>query len=125
MARCAVRRACPVSGGADGPRRNPPSTWDISDETPDPDAPRQIRLERSGPPDHARPLNKRGRRAAAALGHWLRETGHLPDEILCSTAARAQETLARLALPRAPVLLDTLYMAEPPAMLTALRRGAR
>jgi len=76
-----------------------------------------------GLPDHARPLNKRGRRAAAALGHWLRETGRLPDEILCSTAARAQETLARLALPRAPVLLDRLYMAEPPAMLAALRRA--
>jgi len=26
-----------------------------------------------GLPDHDRPLNKRGRRAATALGHWLRD----------------------------------------------------
>lgn len=76
-----------------------------------------------GTPDHARPLNKRGRRAATALGHWLRAQGHLPDEILCSTAARAQETLACLALPRAPTLLDSLYLAEPPAMRAALREA--
>lgn len=74
-------------------------------------------------PDPARPLNKRGRRAATALGHWLRDTGHLPDEILCSTAIRAQDTLARLALAPARNLLDTLYMAEPPAMLSALRQA--
>lgn len=74
-------------------------------------------------PDHARPLNKRGRRAATALGHWLHDTGPLPDEILCSTATRAQETLARLALPLSPDLRDSLYMAAPPAMLAALRRA--
>jgi len=74
-------------------------------------------------PDHDRPLNKRGRRAASALGHWLRDTGHLPDEILCSTAARAQETLARLALAPAPALLDPLYLAEPTEMLTILRKA--
>ena len=76
-----------------------------------------------GLPDHARPLNKRGRRAATALGHWLREAGPLPDDILCSTAARAQETCARLALPLPPDLRDSLYMAEPPAMLAALRQA--
>ncbi|MDZ7709454.1 MAG: histidine phosphatase family protein [Roseovarius sp.] len=76
-----------------------------------------------GLPDHARPLNKRGRRAATALGHWLREAGHLPNDILCSTATRAQETLAHLALPLSPDLRDRLYMAEPPAMLAALRHA--
>ncbi|MAU52687.1 MAG: phosphoglycerate mutase [Roseovarius sp.] len=72
-------------------------------------------------PDHARPLNKRGRRSARALGDWLRGAGLVPGEILCSTAARTQETCARLRLPRAPRLLDSLYMAGPEAMLDALR----
>ena len=76
-----------------------------------------------GLPDTARPLNKRGRRAATALGDWLHNTDALPDQILCSTATRAQETCARLALPLPPDLLDRLYMAEPPAMLAALRRA--
>lgn len=73
--------------------------------------------------DHARPLNKRGRRSAAALGQWIRALALVPDQILCSSAARAQETCARLALPGAPDLLDSLYMAEPEQMLTALRRA--
>ena len=61
-------------------------------------------------PDHARPLNRRGRRAATALGDWL-----------CSTAARARETCTRLALPVEPDPVGELYLAEPPAMLAALR----
>lgn len=73
--------------------------------------------------DHARPLNKRGRRSATALGQWLRAQGLAPDQILCSSATRAQETCARLALPGAPDLLDSLYMAEPEQMLTELRRA--
>lgn len=77
--------------------------------------------------DHARPLNKRGRKAATALGHWIRKQALVPDQILCSTAARAQETCARLALPGTPDLLDSLYMAEPGQMHGTLRRatGAR
>jgi phosphohistidine phosphatase len=74
-----------------------------------------------GLPDHARPLNKRGRRSATALGDWLRAEGLVPGEILCSTAARTQETCARLGLPLAPRLLDSLYMAEAADMLAALR----
>jgi phosphohistidine phosphatase len=74
-----------------------------------------------GLPDHARPLNKRGRRAARALGAWLRAEGLEPGEILCSTAARTQETCARLKLPLAPCLIDRLYLAEAAAMLDTLR----
>ncbi|NCQ23967.1 MAG: phosphoglycerate mutase [Rhodobacteraceae bacterium CG17_big_fil_post_rev_8_21_14_2_50_63_15] len=74
--------------------------------------------------DHARPLNKRGRRSATALGHWLRARNLIPDQILCSSAIRAQETCARLKLQIAPDLLDSLYMAEPDPMLADLR-GAK
>jgi phosphohistidine phosphatase len=42
--------------------------------------------------DHERPLAGRGRRAAPAAGRWLRESGFVPDLVLCSTALRARET---------------------------------
>jgi len=77
--------------------------------------------------DHARPLNKRGQRAATALGQWLRANDLVPDQILCSTSARTRATCDRLGLPLAPDLLDSLYLAEPADMLDSLRgaRGAR
>jgi len=43
-------------------------------------------------PDHDRPLAGRGQRDAPAMGRWLRAAGHLPDQVLCSTARRARET---------------------------------
>ena len=46
--------------------------------------------------DHARPLNARGRRAAAKMGVLMQRLGVAPDLVLCSTAARASETLARV-----------------------------
>jgi len=42
--------------------------------------------------DHARPLAKRGRHDAPAVGRWLRERGYLPDVVVCSTARRARQT---------------------------------
>jgi phosphohistidine phosphatase len=42
--------------------------------------------------DHERPLAKRGRRDAPAVGRWLRDRRLTPDLVLCSTARRAQET---------------------------------
>ena len=44
-------------------------------------------------PDHDRPLNKRGLKAAPRMGRLMRETGLRPDGVLCSTATRAKETL--------------------------------
>lgn len=43
-------------------------------------------------PDHDRPLAKRGRRDAPAVGRWLRQHGHIPDTVICSTARRTRET---------------------------------
>ena len=74
--------------------------------------------------DHDRPLNKRGRRSADALGDWLRGCAYLPDEILCSSAARTRETCDRLRLGDVPTrYLDGLYMAGPDRMLAALQRA--
>lgn len=49
-------------------------------------------------PDHDRPLSGRGRRAADAIGRHLRDEGIAPELVLCSSAARTRETLARIGL---------------------------
>ena len=61
-------------------------------------------------PDHERPLAKRGRRDAPAVGRWLGESGYVPDAVICSTAQRARQTwelvatgLAAVAPERSPV----------------------
>ena len=78
-------------------------------------------------PDHERPLNARGRRAAASIGKWLAARGHLPDEALVSSAARTRETWQQLAaqLPTPPEaeLVSALYNAPAAGMLRILRRG--
>jgi phosphohistidine phosphatase len=43
-------------------------------------------------PDFERPLNERGRRAAAFMGSRLKDRKLLPDVIVCSPAKRAVET---------------------------------
>ncbi len=43
-------------------------------------------------PDHDRPLAKRGRKDAPAVGRWLRGRGYLPDVVVCSTARRTRQT---------------------------------
>lgn len=73
--------------------------------------------------DHERTLNARGIESAQAIGDWLRQEGMRPDHILCSDAARTQETLAHLKLPETPTTLTReLYLAEPEAMLHILRQ---
>ena len=78
--------------------------------------------------DHDRPLNARGRGAAADLGAWLASRGYLPDQVLCSDAARTRETWERMApglLPTQPelVLKPALYHAGTEVMLAVLRHG--
>ena len=72
--------------------------------------------------DRARPLSKRGRNAADALGEWLR--GRMPDEILCSDAARTRETWERIAAAGdgpAADLEPRLYHADCDTILSVLR----
>ncbi|MEL6793653.1 MAG: histidine phosphatase family protein, partial [Pseudomonadota bacterium] len=71
----------------------------------------------AGIDDHDRPLNRRGRLASALMGAYLAEMETVPDLAYVSTAARAQETWARMGLgapmePRAP-----LYHASAETML--------
>ena len=62
---------------------------------------RHAKSDWSGGPsnDHDRPLNARGRKAAVALGVWLRDNGLVPDLVLCSSAMCTRETFVRLDLP--------------------------
>ena len=78
-------------------------------------------------PDHDRPLNERGRAAAAELGVWLASRGYVPGEVLCSDALRTRKTWSGLApaLPGTPVLnlKPALYHAGPDVMLAVLRHA--
>ena len=58
-------------------------------------------------PDHDRPLNERGKAAAADLGQWLASRDYIPGEVLCSDALRTRKTFSGIApaLPGTPVLI--------------------
>jgi phosphohistidine phosphatase len=75
--------------------------------------------------DHERPLSKRGRRAAAAMGRYLADKRVTPDLVLCSTAVRAIETLARAKAEwplAAPVdERHSLYLAAAETLLAEVR----
>ncbi len=77
--------------------------------------------------DHDRPLNERGRAAAADLGQWLASRGYVPQEVLCSDALRTRETFSGIApaLPAAPApeLKPALYHAGPDVMMAVLKHA--
>jgi phosphohistidine phosphatase len=78
-------------------------------------------------PDHERPLAGRGRRDAPVMGRWLRAAGHLPDQVLCSTARRTRETwqLAQPELGAAPPVSfeDRVYEASAEQLLDLARHA--
>jgi phosphohistidine phosphatase len=70
--------------------------------------------------DHARPLNARGRQAAAAMGHALRHLGLTPDMVLISSSRRTLQTLEALTpWEETPLIepMDALYLAGVPALV--------
>src|SRR6056297_3170020 len=77
--------------------------------------------------DFDRPLNGRGRTSAQAIGRWLTECGHLPDEVIVSGARRTVETWSRMAgeLPATATMRSdpALYHANPETMLGVIRRA--
>jgi phosphohistidine phosphatase len=78
-------------------------------------------------PDHERPLNDRGHKAASELGLWLASRGYVPDEVICSDALRTRETWNGIApaLPSAaePRFTDKLYQAGADVMLAMLKHA--
>lgn len=71
--------------------------------------------------DHSRPLNKRGRRSARAIGNWLSEKGLNPDQVLSSSSQRTRETWDLMGL-KAPLVTytDNLYHASANGMMNSL-----
>ncbi len=72
--------------------------------------------------DHDRPLNKRGRASAPAIGDWLRQNGWIPDELLSSNAVRTRETWERMGLhAENAYFARDLYLAGPDEMMAELK----
>jgi phosphohistidine phosphatase len=70
-----------------------------------------------GVADHDRPLAPRGVREAGLAGDWLRAHAPAVDAVLCSTAARTRETLARTRIEAPVEFSDRLYDATPDAII--------
>jgi phosphohistidine phosphatase len=71
----------------------------------------------AGVADHQRPLAARGQREAALAGDWLRAHVAAVDAVLCSTATRTRETLARTRIDAPVSYVDRLYDATPGAVI--------
>ncbi len=76
--------------------------------------------------DLGRPLNGRGRRAAAAVASDLYKRGARPELILCSPARRTRETLGRVLdvyAPPPPTRLEPeLYLADANRLIERFRQ---
>ena len=72
--------------------------------------------------DHERPLAPRGQREAKLAGDWLRAHAPAVDAVLCSTATRTRETLARTRVDAPVDYLDRLYDATPGAVIEEINR---
>jgi phosphohistidine phosphatase len=78
-------------------------------------------------PDHARPLNARGRQAAAAMRRAMHELGLEPDVVLVSSARRTLQTMEALEpWQDTPLIepMDGLYLVSAAQMLQVLHRVA-
>jgi phosphohistidine phosphatase len=76
-------------------------------------------------PDHDRPLAPRGRRACKLMQEHLRRRGIQPQLVLCSSAARARETLERVHPAGEVRIEEGLYSASADALLERLRSVPR
>ncbi len=78
--------------------------------------------------DHDRRLNERGRKAATAVGKWIKEKKYCVQTVYSSTARRTVETWSGISAfcnSEADVQFSSaLYLASPDRMLTMLQ-GAR
>ena len=66
-----------------------------------------------GVADHDRPLAPRGQREAGLAGDWLRGELSAIDLVLCSTATRTRETLARTGIDAPVRYVERLYDSTP------------
>jgi phosphohistidine phosphatase len=71
----------------------------------------------AGVADHDRPLAPRGIREAGLAGDWLRAHAPAVDAVLCSTATRARETLARTRIDAPVDYVEQLYDTTPDTVI--------
>ena len=75
--------------------------------------------------DFDRPLNRRGRKAARAVGAEMRRLGLAFDAVIASPAVRVKETLAEVERgygdPIAATFDDRVYLASPETLLEIVR----
>ena len=75
--------------------------------------------------DHERPLNERGRNAAARMGRLLDRIEQVPDRVLTSSAVRARETVEIAAEAggwSCPVeVLPEFYASDPTTVVRRIR----
>jgi phosphohistidine phosphatase len=70
--------------------------------------------------DHERPLAPRGIREAGLAGDWLRSHAADVDAVLCSTATRTRDTLARTKITAPVRYVDRLYGAIPGTVIEVI-----
>lgn len=75
--------------------------------------------------DHDRPLASRGHQDAPQAGVWLRESGIIPDAIICSDALRTRQTCTWVCSELGekaptPYLESRLYHADASAALSVI-----
>lgn len=75
-----------------------------------------------GVADHDRPLASRGVREAGLAGDWLRANAPEIDAVLCSTATRARQTLARSGIGAPVRYVERLYGATPGVMIEQINQ---
>lgn len=82
----------------------------------------------AGQDDRERGLTDRGREEAQSIGRWLREQGIGCDEVLCSPAQRARETMVEMAeagCAEAEIEIEhRLYNADVDAVLAVVREAS-
>jgi phosphohistidine phosphatase len=78
----------------------------------------------AGVPDHDRPLAPRGIREAGLAGDWLRANLPPIEAVLCSSAQRTRETLARTGIQARIAFLDQLYDTSPGTMIEEINQIA-
>lgn len=82
----------------------------------------------AGLDDHERPLNRRGTKAAPAMGRYMSKEDLKPGLILCSDSVRTRATLALILPEFGPpspetVIDDGLYLASAETVLDTIRRN--
>jgi phosphohistidine phosphatase len=73
-----------------------------------------------GVADHDRPLAPRGVLQAGLAGDWIRANAPAVDAVLCSTATRTRQTLARTGIDAPTQFVDRLYDSTPGTVIDVI-----